>query len=188
LRVKNSITFDLGHSLLQSIYDEIRFVLRKYSMDKYNQIETLYLLLLLKQLGKNYRLSETELIKYIGLNDHHEKLDYFVVTVTLFYIENIKRYSKLKGDLVDGIVQSISKIDNVNRGRKCESVLLVLDSLSCPYISEIDKKRILKIINEDFIEPPYYSLICDPNRLWFTKWIDFDLQKEIEEKRSQEVY
>lgn len=192
LRINKSINFDLGHSLLHEIYDEIKFILRKYSMDKYNQIETLYLLLLLKQLGKNYRLSEKELAKYIGIesitNDTVEGLNYFVVTVTLFYIENIKIYLDIKKILLDFIIAEIAKIDSVNRGRQSESVMLMLDILSCPYVDEETKKKILCFVDEDLTEPSSFSFLCDSKRLWFTKWVDFDLQKEIEEKRSQEVY
>jgi hypothetical protein len=100
IRTENSLDYDNSHSLLKKVYDEIFFILNKHKLNEHTQIETLYLLIILKQLGKSYRLGEDFLCKHIGIDLENKQclndLNYFSITTILFYIGNIKRYKKCK--------------------------------------------------------------------------------------------
>ena len=89
------------HLIFKSIYDDIRFVLRKNKSDKYTQVETLYLLIALSELGKDYWLEQEVLADYLNINYDSERsefiecpeLNYFSITVLLFYMRKKVRYS-----------------------------------------------------------------------------------------------
>ena len=75
-------------------------VLRKNQNSKYAQVETLYLLIVLKELGREYRLEENVLCKYSAIDIKNKRcehgLNYFSITVLLFYIEKKRRYNTTK--------------------------------------------------------------------------------------------
>lgn len=84
------------------------------------------------------------------------------------------------------------------RSKCSELTHLILDLLSCPYVTIYDKRRFFVIykdskrytnIKEDF-ETVDKILIFQKKyiKYWFTKWERFNLVKELEYKKSQEVY
>ena len=52
--------------VFKRILDESSFILKKNSLNEYAQVESLYLLTLLRDLGKEYRLPEEILIKFLS--------------------------------------------------------------------------------------------------------------------------
>ena len=61
--------------------------------------------------------------------------------------------------------------------------MLLLDSLTCPYLEEDFKIELLGTLD---IENK--SEIIEFSDCWFIKWKNFNLANEIESKKSQEVY
>lgn len=169
------------------IYTEICNILTKNKMHKYTQNENIYLLLVLAELGRGYRLSAEELKTYFT-NSNSSELNYFTLTALLFYMKDIKRYDKFRDELVvNGITAKFECANKDNLKKDTELVLLLMDLMTCPYIDIQFKKDLLS---------KYYGISNDVdqnniikfNKYWFIKWTNFNLVEEIEMKKGQEVY
>ena len=67
-----------------------------------------------------------------------------------------------------------------------EAICLLLDLIVCPYVSNQTKVAVAEIFN---IDAAKLFLIGIENDHWFTAWGDkFNLGKELDAKRSREVY
>jgi hypothetical protein len=192
VKIRKHVSFDNKHSVFKKISDDIFLVLRKYQKLEYAPIEILYLLITLKDLGSDYRLDEQDLSSYfnIKLDKRNTKLqlDYFSITVLLFYIENIKRYSIIKKVLRNCIKRKFEEINTGNRGITTELSLLLFDVISCPFLDRPFKNEIFKLNGIDSRAGRLKSGIINENKYWQTKWTDFDFGKELWAKKSQEVY
>tara|TARA_R110002126_G_scaffold238572_1_gene381971 strand:- start:74 stop:826 length:753 start_codon:yes stop_codon:yes gene_type:complete len=187
--------------VFKKILDEITLILDKSKIDEHLQIETLYLLIVLKELGKEYRLSKEQLVKYLNLKlvkqddgtDVYElrnSINYFVITVLLFYFKNIKEYTVLKETLKKAIISKIEAIEEDKRTKHSELVLLFFDLISCPYLNEDTysfKRRILDLFNIKTDKQEFIKFVMK-QRYWFTKWDNFNLVKEMNAKSSLEPY
>ncbi len=186
-KIKDNFNGDNQHLIFKKIYDEISLVLGKNKQLEFTQVETLYLLIALRELGKGYRLDETVLAKYFDIDLNKKKfgyeLNYFSISVLLFYIENKSRYSTLKEILKEHVK---AKFEKSNRLKMAELTFLFFDLLSCPYLDEVFKKELLAKYN--VTDTAVQTAILSRKELWFTKWTDFDFSKELEAKKSQEVY
>ncbi|WP_158294505.1 antiviral reverse transcriptase Drt3b [Halomonas urmiana] len=188
----SNISEDDMHQVFKRIADNISFIIRKYETSNHKQVETLYLLTLMAELGKDYWVDESSLINYFGGKYRSKntiffenKLNYFSITVMLFYIKDKKRYEKTRKALKEIILKKI-KMHKSSLGKNTECLLLALDCVSCPYLDEGFKRKILrlyeirsKVLQEDIIS---YK------ENWFTKWRGFEFSKELDAKQSQEVY
>lgn len=186
-KIKGNFNSDNRHLIFKKIYDEISLVLWKNKNSEFTQVETLYLLIAMKELGKGYRLDEVVLGKYcdvdLGQKKFGYELNYFSISVLLFYIENRSRYATIKEMLKEHIK---AKFEKNNKLRMAELTFLLFDVLSCPYIDKDFKRDILTKYNVS--DATIQNAILSRNELWFTKWTDFDFSKELEAKKSQEVY
>jgi len=186
-------------SIQKQIFDNICFVLKKNETAEQTQVETLYLLIALSELGRDYWLEESVLENYLGIRKSSAKggfntsnsLNYFAITVSLFYMKNKVRYSSLRDRVVDSALERIK-----TRSETChkdgEMVLLLFDLVSCPYISDVKKRKALEMfgVNNASLASDIINFSDDIGRSqrWFTNWFDFDFGKELDAKRSQEVY
>lgn len=154
------------HNIFKKISDEIFQVLQKNNSDKTTQVESLYLLIALNQLGREYRLSPKVLCSYFNIQYEEKKvtisteLNYFSIMVLLFYIKDIKMYSKIKEELKKHIYNKFHNKIKFDWKNETESVLLLLDILSCPFLNDSidkeDKKQIQNLIDSfeaEFIKP-----------------------------------
>lgn len=181
--------------IFKKISDEIILVLDKCKIYEYIQIETLYLLIILAELGKNFKLTKEQIMKYFKINESQKKCEfiypanYFVLTVLLFYIKNTKNYMCIKYAIKNRIVELIKSEKNINkRNTRAENVLLLFDIIVCPYLGTMYKREILKLFNiinsneqNDILH--FKSL----NKYWFTKWDNFNFDKEIKAKIANEL-
>lgn len=147
------------------------------------------MLIVLKELGREYRLDENVLCKYSAINIENKKCEYdlnhFSITVLLFYIENKRRYNTIKEILKEHIKSKFKKVDKSNRAKYAELTLLLFDLCSCPYLDSNYKKELLSLYD---VGDAVKSEIINYQEYWFTKWANFNFEKELEAKRSQEVY
>ena len=189
-KIKGNLNSDDRHQLYKKIYDEIFLVIKKNKKNKYAEIETLYLLIVLKELGKHYRLTQDRLAKFIGINKKNSEniieLSYFAVTVSLFYIGNIKRYEGLKEDLKKRIMYKFNKIRKDKRSKVAELTMLLFDLLACPYIDIGFKKELLNLY--DIKDNYKINKIIDGKYCWFTIWENFDFGKILETKNTVKGY
>ncbi|MDY0194107.1 MAG: antiviral reverse transcriptase Drt3b [Aliarcobacter butzleri] len=173
--------------MYKKIYDEIFQILKKNKLKEYTQNETLYLLLTLNELGKDYRLDAEFLNEYF-LSDGIE-LNYFVIVSLLYYIKNINRYKNIKIDLINRIENRFTNCNKDHLRKNTELTLLLMDLMTCPYINNSNKNKFLSL--NGITDTTLQTKIVDfslKQKYWFIKWQDFNLAEEIEMKKSQEVY
>lgn len=191
-----SYSFDKKHIIFKKIFDGTLAVFKKEKATEYVEIETLYLLPIINELGKHYYLDEKILEKHFNISEDTKDLTYFTIISLLNHIERDSKYIQLRKKIRNIIDR---KLDNFEQN-KAEDVLLVVDLLSCPYVAETDeevKKFRLKILNkikffnsseskrskEDFLEN-----MGNFQNSWFTKWVNKDFGKELNTKRGHIVY
>ncbi|SDQ91101.1 antiviral reverse transcriptase Drt3b [Flagellimonas zhangzhouensis] len=192
--------------IFKKISDEIILTLDRNKLREHVQIETLYLLIILKELGKDYRLTANQLIKYLNLDEildsdnksydpkrykFKNEINYFVITVLLFYLKDIKEYRGLKVVIKESIRKKIGAIKKGQRTKYSELVLLFFDLIACPYLKENDnkfKKEILTCFGVDKANHQEFINFVERQRYWFTKWDNFNLLEELNAKSSLEPY
>ena len=183
----------------KQIYDDVCFILKKNESSEQIQVETLYLLLALSELGRDYWLEESILREYLGIKSGPDEkvagtgkaLSYFSITVSLLYMRDKVRYSKLRDEVVNTALDRISTRSQTCH-KEAELVFLLFDLISCPYVYEAKKYEALAgfgvtdvALAKDIIE---FTSVAGESQLWFTSWLNFDFGKELVAKRSQEVY
>ena len=188
LFIKNTtnIAPDEKEIIYKKIFDEILFILNKNRLKHYTQIETLYLLIVLNELGKEYRLEETLLLEYFFQSTNDKTLNYFSITTLLFYIKNIVRYSNVKIKIKEEIKKKLESSNKDNLYKNTELLMLLMDSLTCPYLEESFKYKLLCLFNMNDVA--VQTKIIYFKKYWFIKWNNFNFVNEIESKKSQEVY
>jgi len=182
--------------IFKKIFDEINLILSNNKSEKYVQIETLYLFIILGELGKKYKLSENEIFDYFkikknintNLLDFDFEPNYFIITVLIFYIKNTHGFEQIKRIIKLSIKQKILNVDNDKRRKTTELVLLCLDILVCPFLDNKFKREVMTLF-----EIPLYLQTDMINfkkvkKYWFTKWDNFNLAKELSAKKSLNVY
>lgn len=191
--------------IFKKILDESSFILKKNSLNEYAQVESLYLLTVLRDLGKEYRLPEEILIKYLNAKEESEEkiiienntLNYFSIVVLFFYIGYSEKFSKIKTALIDYTYNYIKEYPKEKRGKSSEMAHLMLDLFACPFLNLRIKTKILSLYRDDKNISQIKETINDSIKLsnfhknhkyWFTKWEKLNLAKELENKKSQEVY
>ncbi len=185
-----AIGFKYTSLIYQIINERARSVIDKVSNGKDAKIEVMYLLVLMRQLGRNYRLHETVLAKYFGFElaegkyNPPVKIDYFSVITLFFYIESKVRYSRLRAALEICVLERF-KFEKGTLHGNSEMLHLALDMLACPYASAEIKSGILDCYDIPLPDLPH---IQRSSEYWFTKWDRFDFSKELDAKVSQEVY
>ncbi|MCY4395802.1 MAG: RNA-directed DNA polymerase [Rhodospirillaceae bacterium] len=185
--------------IFKQIHDDVCFILKKTETEELIQVETLYLLLVLSELGREYWLEEGTLGEYLGF--HRESgskmespgahLNHFSITVSLFYMKDKVRYDRLREQIMDIALDRI-KMRRETCHKESELVFLLFDLISCPYISQQKKFEALKEfgVTDSTTARELVDFKDGAGRpqTWFTSWRDFDFGRELDAKRSQEVY
>ena len=185
---------DLKHLVFKKCYDNIYFILQKNKTVEHTQVETLYLLIALSQFGKDYWLTEDALAGYLCINKSNlgsynssGELNYFTLTVSLFYMKDKKRFNTLRDFIIDKLMERFESVDYDYRLNKAELILLLFDTLTYPFVDITKKKRkLLTLYN--ITDPNLQDQIINARQQWFTDWKSFDFGKELDAKHSQEVY
>lgn len=192
LKQDKTIFIDNKHTLYKKIFDEVFFTLQKNNTSEHFQVETLYLLVIISELGKDYRLEEEILRTYFNIKKDevtgdfkvNNELNYFSITVALFYMKSASRYNNLRELITKHILWKIKNSKRQNLEKNTELLLLLFDVISCPYLTIDYKKEVLSLFGIDSLQEE----IINKRKYWFTKWDDFKLKEELEAKRSMEVY
>ena len=183
---------DLKHTVFKLMFDNVCFILEKCKSAEHTPVETLYLLIVLSELGRDYWLDENALCMYFNIRSKagpapqaESRLNYISLVVLLFYMKDKKRFEYLRT-----AVERMVKEKFENRGatlrKDTELTLLLFDTLACPYVKPEIKKEILAIYG--FVGKTRQEAIIRKREYWFTKWVDFDFRKELDAKQSLEVY
>jgi hypothetical protein len=182
--------------ILKKISDEINLILLNNKSEKHIQIETLYLFIILRELGKNYKLTQNDLIEYFKLTrnkisnnlEFDYEPNYFVITVLLFYIRNTHGYEEVKKAIKTAIINKIANVDEDKRKKSAELVLLFFDILVCPFVDNKFKREVMVLFNIPVLLHFDMLNFKKEKKYWFTKWDNFNLAKELTAKKSLEVY
>lgn len=196
---KYIITTNNRNRVFKKTLDETSLIIKKNLISEYAQIETFYLLTVVRELDREFRIPEVRLAKFIGFDyDKNEirnkHLNYFSIVVLLFYIGHSNKYPKIKVALSEYIENYIRSFPIEKRSKSSELTHLILDLLACPYIDDIFKIKIYSIYKNYTTKAEIFSsrkivYFHKKNiKYWFTKWERFNLAKELEYKKSQEVY
>lgn len=193
LKLKDKFSIDYKHLVFKKIYDNIIFILHKNKSVEHTQVETLYLLIALGELGNKYWLTEDVLVSYLGIKKetsnfiYESELNYFTIVVSLFYMKNKVRYDNLRAFVLKKAVEKFQKVEYNTRIKKAELILLLFDLLAYPY-TEISSIKITLLELYEIRDVTLQQDIIKTRSNWFTTWIDFDFGKELDAKKSQEVY
>ncbi len=154
------------HNIFKKISDEVYLILQKNKTEIHTPIESLYLLIAITQLGREYRLSPKNLSAYFNIQVVNDKfiidrdLDYFNIVVLLFYIRDIEIYKNIKDELKKYILKKFKEKKDFEWRNETEIVMLLMDILTCPFLNEsISKAENIKIsdlinnIKTEFIKP-----------------------------------
>jgi hypothetical protein len=180
--------------LLKKISDEIILVLDKCKIHENIQIETLYLLIISVELGRNFKLTKDQIIKYFKISDDKGTcsfkypVNYFAITVLLYYIKNIKEYESIKQAIQKRVIDLINTEKNTEKRKtRTEHILLLFDLIVCPYLDAPFKRQMLGLFNINDVKNQNSILqFKNCQKYWFTKWDNLNFAKEIEAKIANE--
>ncbi|MEJ1410370.1 MAG: antiviral reverse transcriptase Drt3b [Candidatus Sedimenticola sp. (ex Thyasira tokunagai)] len=188
------LPYELKHLLFKYVHDNVMQQIEKNTMSVHREVESLYLLISLLQIGREYWLPVSVLLRHFLIEEDSVTGDYvrpvgfmshFSITILLSYIKDKVRYTKLKSFVE---VHIISKLEYMKAHcpNDTEALILLLDLVVCPYISSATKDRIGQVFGLNAAD---LLSVQSSNDQWFTAWGDkFDLGKELDAKRSREVY
>lgn len=193
LNLQGTFSIDFKHLIFKKIYDNILFILNKNKSVKHTQVETLYLLIILGELGNKYWLTEDMLASYLCIKSNagqfssDSELNYFSLVVSLFYMKSKKRYENLRNFILQKSLEKFESADYDFRLKRTELILLLFDLLAYPY-TEINqlKRKLLDLYK--ITDTRIQTQIISARKNWFTTWTDFDFGRELDAKQSQEVY
>lgn len=193
LNYKNEFNLDFKHLVFKKIYDNIAFTLHKNKTVKHTQVETLYLLIALGELGNRYWLTEDVLASYLRIENKEThfysetELNYFSIVVSLFYMKDKVRFKKLREFILDKVIEKYNTVDYNDRIKKAELILLLFDIIAYPFVNIDTIKRKLLILYK-IEDAGLQTDIINARNNWFTNWSEFDFGKALDAKQSQEVY
>lgn len=190
---KEAFPKDLKHLVFKYIHDNVVQLLSKNTMTKFREVENLYLLLALKETGRDYWLPESVLRSHAAIEVNPEDgsyfragfLSHFSITVILSYVMDKVRYQKIREFLQRHAVEKLEHVKAHCLG-DTEALMLLLDLIVCPYIEDSTKEKLAKAFG---IDAAAWPQLRDHNAHWFTAWGKrFDLGKELDAKRGRDVY
>jgi hypothetical protein len=168
--------------------------LEKNTMSVHREVESLYLLIALSQIGREYWLPVSVLLRHFLIKEEKGTgnyirptgfMNHFSVTILLSYIKDKVRYTKLKTFIEAHIIAKLEYM-KAHCPNDAETLIMLLDLVVCPYISAATKDAIGLIFK---LDAAGLASVQAANDRWFTAWGDkFDLGKELDAKRSREVY
>lgn len=193
LNLKGEFNNDFKHLVFKKIYDNIVFTLHKNKTVKHTQVETLYLLIALGELGNKYWLTEDVLASYLRIENNgadfysETELNYFSIVVSLFYMKDKVRFKRLREFILQRLVEKFENVDYGYRIKKAELILLLFDIIAYPFVNiDAIKRKLLTLYKIEDVG--LQTNIINARNNWFTNWSEFDFGKALDAKQSQEVY
>lgn len=188
------LPYEQKHLLFKYVHDNVMQQLEKNTMSVHREVESLYLLISLSQIGREYWLPISILLRHFLIKEEDGTgnyirptgfMNHFSITILLSYIKDKVRYGKLKAFVEVHIIAKLEYM-KAHCPDDAETLIMLLDLVICPYISAATKEAIGLIFGLDAVG---LASVQSANDHWFTAWGDkFDLGKELDAKRSREVY
>lgn len=176
--------------IVDKIFFEIERLVKRSLSKESLQSKEIYLLILLreKEIYK-YKQIEANILK--NFIKKSQNLSYFDIAILLFYMQDDKIYSEVN-ELLWGKIKekckALHKQFKEDIFKHTEATLLFLDLMSCPFIEEEKKDEIVHIYGFSQEKNRELLKLVKEQKYWFIKWVDFNLLKEIQYKKSSETY
>lgn len=181
---------DLKHHLFKMVFDNCLHQIRKNRSSDFKEVENLYLLLGLACLGREYWLEESTLAEFLGIEvkegnyERRKPLNYFSLTSALFYMQGKIRYNKLRDFVISHCLAKL-KARQAYRYEDTEIIMLFLDLISCPHITDIAKDELAAIYD---LQRADWQGLRDLSKNWFVTWHGLKVGEALDAKRSRDVY
>lgn len=178
----------LRRSVLDSVAQELTIQLARTRPTRAIQVENLYLLTALAELGREYLMSEEYLLAYFGIRLNSGKaafsipLNYFALSTLFYYTQQRSRYAALRSAAEKHLLERAKTLPR----NSSELFVIAIDFAACPFISQNTKKALLKLVG--VIDSTQQNNVISRRPFWFTEWQHFDLAEALDRKRNQEVY
>ncbi len=173
--------------IFKKIQDEIALVLATTDSHRNTLHESLYLLILAKELGYAYLLAPEVIKSFIGKSELQYNL--FACIILLYYYANHKCYDAQKALLKDEILKKYRLVAESERKRNSELTILTTDMMTCPFVDDAYKQSLLTLIGiTEMKDQQMIMRFAKKQKYIFTRWTMFNLNKELQAKISQEVY
>lgn len=173
--------------IFKKIQDEIALVLATTDTHRNTLHESLYLLILAKELGYAYLLAPEVIKSFIGKSELQYNL--FACIILLYYYANHKCYDAQKALLKDEILKKYRLVAESERKRNSELTILTADMMTCPFVDDTYKQSLLTLIGITEIKDQQMIMrFAKKQKYIFTRWTMYNLNKELQAKISQEVY
>lgn len=173
--------------IFKKIQDEIALVLATTDSHRNTLHESLYLLILAKELGSAYLLAPEVIKSFIKNSELQYNL--FACIILLYYYANHKCYDELKALLKDEIQKKYRLVAESERKRNSELTILTADMMTCPFVDDTYKQSLLTLIGITETKDQLMIMrFAKKQKFIFTRWTMFNLNKELQAKISQEVY
>ena len=173
--------------IFKKIQDEITLVLTTTDSHRNTLHESLYLLILAKELGNAYLLAPEVIKSFIKNSELQYNL--FACIILLYYYANHKCYNEQKAILKDEILKKYRLVAESERKRNSELTILTADMMTCPFVDDAYKQSLLTLIGiTETKDQQMIIRFARKQKFIFTRWTMFNLNKELQAKISQEVY
>ncbi|PSL13433.1 reverse transcriptase (RNA-dependent DNA polymerase) [Marinobacterium halophilum] len=172
------------------------------SANNYFPIEFSNLLFVARNMGSDYLLNHKQIKSIFDLEgakkrrekflEQEENSDYFQLTSLLYYIGNEPEYDRIKNEAIKEINSRLSNLEDLHKDAKL--CYLLLDSISCPFIPERNRKtwssRLYETIykNKPDTEKANNFFNSISEEQWFISWYYPDLWNTLEKKELQFEY
>ena len=173
--------------IFKKIQDEIALVLATTDSHRNTLHESLYLLILAKELGSAYLFAPEVIKSFIDKSDLQYNL--FACIILMYYYANHKCYNEQKIVLKDKILKKYRLVTESERKRNSELTILTADMMTCPFVDDAYKQKLLTLMGITEMNDQRKILrFAKKQKYIFTRWTMFNLNKELQAKISQEVY
>lgn len=186
-----------GEEIKGTIYNLIHSYFERLIIKKENSkinntsLEDLNLLISIKLLGDEYKLSTDMLSNIISLKGK-DNFTYFEIITILYYIGNDSYYNRIKTEIEKYVKRTLTDITDIKiNAFKC---YLFLDYINCPYIEKTNRRKIVSVfLKSHFMRQPTEAEINDgweqlTKSYWFVQWDNINLRLFLEKKELLNVY
>lgn len=171
----------------KKIQDEIALVLATTDSHRSTLHESLYLLILAKELGYAYLLAPEVIKSFIEKSELQYNL--FACLILLYYYANHKCYDSQKTLLKEEILKKYRLVTESERKRNSELTILTAEMMTCPFVNDAYKQNLLTLMGiTETRDQQMIMSFAKKQKYIFTRWTMFNLNKELQAKISQEVY
>ena len=169
--------------IFKKIQDEIALVLATTDSHRYTLHESLYLLILAKELGSAYLFAPEVIQSFIKKSELQYNL--FACIILMYYYANHKCYNEQKIALKDEILKKYRLVAEVERKRNSELTILTADMMTCPFVDDVYKLKLLTLMGiADMKVQRMILRFAKKQKYIFTRWTMFNLNKELQAKIS----